>query len=201
MNEIKYSAGLVSKPFWFHEFKKTVKLLYEGYSISDIRKMNLEQNIYGAEKEYRAKEVFNCVSSRVKELDDRLVNIFINSDLSTQKAIALFCVLKSDRLFFEFLYEIYREKILMSVPNLTNADIIIFLKDKQCQNSDAAKWTDYTLKKLKNSYINYLFEASFIRDKNKGIFISPPIIDTEFVQYLKNNGYETYLIAMTGVRT
>ena len=35
--EQAYSAGAVSRPFWYVEFKKVVTLLYQGLTFDDIR--------------------------------------------------------------------------------------------------------------------------------------------------------------------
>jgi hypothetical protein len=78
MREIKYSAGIVSKPFWYLELKKTAKLLYEGKSITEIKNMSIKDNIYQAPTEYRAYQIFNCVIGRLKTLDETLVCLIVN---------------------------------------------------------------------------------------------------------------------------
>ena len=51
----KYSSGLVAESFWFIEFKKFLKLRYEGKTWEEIRTLCLENNLLGISKEYRAK--------------------------------------------------------------------------------------------------------------------------------------------------
>jgi hypothetical protein len=131
MTEQKYSAGMVSRPFWFLEFKKTVKFLNDGLSLDDIKKKNLTENIFRANKEYRAKEIYNGVARRAKMFDAELINLFCDTGLETEKAMALFAAMKIDKLFFEFMYEIYRENILIGVKTLEDSAIMIFFKDKQ----------------------------------------------------------------------
>ena len=43
-------------------------------------------------------------------MDKTLIDLFCTSDLATQKVINLIAILRSDRLFFEFMFEVYREK-------------------------------------------------------------------------------------------
>lgn len=54
ITEIQYSAGLMSQSFWFLEFKKVVKLRQNGMVYDDIKKKCIEDNLFGAAKEYRA---------------------------------------------------------------------------------------------------------------------------------------------------
>ncbi len=55
MTNTTYSAGLMSQSFWFIEFKKIIKLLHEGRTEDEIKALCLEENLFGAAKEYRAK--------------------------------------------------------------------------------------------------------------------------------------------------
>jgi hypothetical protein len=151
----KYSSGLVSESFWFIEFKKIIKLRNEGKSWDDIRDLCLNDNLLGISKEYRAKRIYGYLKNRVDVLDEDLINIFINADLTTQKVINIIAIAKKNKLFFEFLYELYREKVLLGAIVLTDSDISIFFKNKQEQDEDISKWTDVTLKRLSSTYMNF----------------------------------------------
>ena len=119
MSEI-YIAGLVSQSFWFIEMKKLLKLISDGMSEQEIKKICLEENLFGAAKEYRAKRIYGYLWNRAKNIDSVLANLFMDSDVATQKIINLIAIIKGDRLFFEFLYEIYREKAFLGVQYLEN---------------------------------------------------------------------------------
>ena len=99
MMDDKYSAGLVSQSFWFVEFKRIVKLLESGKTESEIKALCLKENLFGAAKEYRARRMYEYTWNRVKQLDESLMQLFLRTDLSTQKIINLLCVQKTDRLF------------------------------------------------------------------------------------------------------
>jgi hypothetical protein len=200
MSELKYSAGMVSKPFWFIEFKKVIKLLNEGYTFKEIQQKSITENIFGAAKEYRNKEIFNGVSRRAKMFDDELIKLFCKTDLITSKVMALYSYMKIDKLFFEFMYEVYREKVKFGLNELKESDIMIFFKDKQGQDAAVASWKDCTLKKLCNSYINNLLEAGMLSIDNDIKKITIPILDNEFEEYLMKNKEEHYLYALTGVK-
>ena len=62
-------------------------------------------------------------------LDKTLIVLGCTSDLATQKVINLIAILRSDRLFFEFMFEVYREKNILGIPVIEDADINIFFKN------------------------------------------------------------------------
>lgn len=199
MIESAYSAGLISQSFWFIETKKVLKLVYEGKTEDEIKRLCIEENLFGASKEYRAKRIYGYIWNRVKHLDNKLVELFCESDLATQKLINLIAILRSDRLFFEFVYEVYREKIILGVPTLEDSDVNIFFGNKETQNESIAKWTDATKRKLRSCYFNYLTDANLITLVNKERTVTPPILDVAVERYLTAVGDSVIVKAITGV--
>lgn len=172
-----YSSGLVSQSFWFIEMKKIIKLISEGRDEQEIKKMCIDENLFGAAKEYRAKRIYGYLWKRVKELDEGMIELFLNSDLQTQKLINFIAVLKVDRLFFEFVYEVYREKSILGALNIEDADVNIFFKNKEIQSEEVAKWTDVTKKRLRSAYMNFMLDANLLTIVEKEKNITPPIMD------------------------
>ena len=107
----KYSSGLVSESFWFIEFRKIIKLKYDRKTWDEIKDLCLVDNLLGISKDYRAKRNYGYLKNRIDTLDEGLRELFINADLNTQKIINLIAIAKKNRLFYEFLYEVYREKV------------------------------------------------------------------------------------------
>ena len=195
-----YSAGLVSQSFWFIEMKKIVDLIVDNRSEQEIKQICIEENIFGAAKEYRAKRIYGYIWNRVKNLDSFLVNLFAESDVATQKIINLIAIIMGDRLFFEFLFEVYREKVILGMPCLENADVNIFFKNKEIQNENVASWNDSTKRKLGSAYLNYMFDANLLGTDSKQKIITPPILDTVLQHYLQDSGKSSIVKAITGVR-
>jgi len=200
MERKEYSAGMVKLSFWFSEFRKVIKLMNNGKSLPEIKKMNLEENIFSAPTEARAIQVFNTVSKRVKSLDRSFYILFEQSDILNKKIITLIAVMESDSLFFDFVYEVYREKLIIGVEELADSDFKIFFKNKQLQSEKVARWTDATLNNLKKAYKNILMEAGLINQSIGSRKILKPIIDKTLEECLKENGMEITLHALTGVR-
>lgn len=200
MERKEYSAGMVMLLFWFSEFRKVIQLLNSGKTMPEIKKMNLEENIFAAPTQARAIRILNTVSARVKSLDQSFYALFEQSDISNQKIIALIAVMQSDSLFFDFVYEVYREKLIIGADELADSDYRVFFKDKQLQSEKVAGWTDATLNNLRKAYKIILMEAG-VTDRAKGNRkILKPILDKSLEDCLLANGMETTLHALTGVR-
>ena len=200
MKRKEYSAGMVKLSFWFAEFRKVIELLSSGKTLREIKQMNVQENIFSAPTQARAIQIFNTVSTRVKGLDSSFYAVFAKSDISTQKFIALIAVMQTDSLFFDFVYEVYREKMILGIDELADSDVGIFFKNKQLQSEKVAKWTDYTLKRLGTCYKTMLMEAGLIDQGTGTRKILKPILDKALEECLKVNGMETTLRALTGVR-
>lgn len=200
MEDEIYSSGLVSQSFWFIEMKKIIKLVSEGRNELEIKKICIEENLFGAAKEYRAKRIYGYLWKRVERLDETIIELFLNSDLQTQKLINLIAVLKVDRSFFEFIFEVYREKSILGVPKIEDADINIFFNNKEIQSEDIAKWTDVTKKRLRSAYLNFMVDANLLTVVGKEKFITPPIMDIALERYLETTGNGSMVKAIMGVR-
>ena len=200
MKRKEYSAGMVKLSFWFAEFRKVIELLSSGKTLPEIKQMNVQENIFSAPTQARAIQVFNTVSTRVKGLDSSFYAVFAKSDISSQKFIALIAVMQTDSLFFDFVYEVYREKLILGIDELADSDVGIFFKNKQLQSEKVAKWTDYTLKRLGACYKTMLMEAGLIDQSTGTRNIIKPILDKTLEECLKVNEMEISLCALTGVK-
>ena len=199
MINLEYSAGLMSQSFWFLEFKKAVRLRQEGLSYDEIKKKCVEENLFGAAKEYRALRMAGYIITRLKAMDDRLVELFCSSDLATQKLINLITILRADRLFFEFAYEVYREKVILGVECMEDVDVNVFFTRKETQSELIAGWKDTTKRKLRNIYMNFMTDANLLTVIDKKKTITPPILDVALERYLKAMDEEAMVKALTGV--
>jgi hypothetical protein len=196
----EYSAGMVSCLFWFSEFRKVIQLVNSGKTFPEIKKLNMQENLFSAPSEVRGRRIFNAVSKRVKSLDQSFYELFENSDISNQKIITLIAVMESDSLFFDFMYEVYREKLIVGINELSDSDFRIFFTEKQLQSEKVAKWTDGTLNNLRKAYKKILVEAGILERGAGSKTILKPIMDKSLEDCMKTNGLEITLHALAGVR-
>lgn len=201
MERKPYSAGAVKFSFWFMEFRKTVQLLSEGKSFADIKKLNEETNIYGAPTKLRAQQIYSTVTARIKTLDESFYPIFLSSDLATQKLFVLTAALLHDTLFFDFVYEVVREKMILGSDELTDADIRIFFK---ISRNRVRKWLLFKTIRCAASVpaITQLYEAGLLESNraNSTRKILKPILDIAFEHWLYDHDLGIMVKTLTGVR-
>ena len=197
--ELPYSAGLMSQSCWFIEFKKIVRLIAESKAEDEIKRECLENNLLGAAKEYRAKRMYGYLINRAAMLDEPLVRLFMNADIGTQKLINLICVVRGDRLFFEFLNEVYREKAIVGYENLDDADFNTFFRQKGSHSDIVETWSESTKKHLRSNYSTCMLDAGLIAMKGKQRHITPPVVDNSLIRYMHDCGEESLIKAIQGV--
>lgn len=194
---MEYNASATKYLFWFVETRETARLLLNK-PIDEVKKIVIEDNLYQQKSESRLRNEFGCIKKRLEALPEQLIRMMVTSDINTGKLIAFVGCMASDRLLFDLMYEVYRQKVYMGEPNITDADLNIFFKDKQNQNDKVAAITDISVKKLKQVYCRYMLEAGLltgsITDKN----INKPFIDADFRFALQRNAMDKYLAALTG---
>lgn len=195
---LKYTSILKSRPYLYLELKKALSLIYQGLSIKDIMSKAVEENIFAVDSEARKKEIASTIANRIKELDPFIIDKIVNGSLQTSKQLAIYSILKTDRLFYEFMKEVYKEKILLKDLILTDKDFNVFFRRKAEQSEQVAEWKDYTFYKLKQVYKRVLSEAGFIKSSKKEIQIIPQIMEEEVIEHLKNIGDTIYLEVMLG---
>lgn len=196
--ELPYSAGLMSQSCWFIEFKRIVQLIVAGKTEEEIKKECLENNLLGAVKEYRAKRMYGYLINRASMLDEELVQLFTESDLATQKVINLIAILRGDRLFFEFVYEVYREKAILGQHTLEDTDVNIFFTKKGNQSEIVEGWNDSTKRHLRSNYVTCLADANLLQVEKKVRKITTPILDSQLIRHLENCGDHALLVAISG---
>jgi len=198
VKELEYKSTIKSRPFLFRETKKAAELINKGFKEFEIKEKAKKDNIFQVNTETRRSEIASIVLQRLKAIDDFLIEKIVNGDIETSKQIVIYSIMKTDRLFFEFMYEVFREKILLRDFTLQDKDFNLFFNRKKEQSERVASWDDYTFYKLKQVYIRILFEAGFIKEKKKDREIVKPIIEEEVIEHLKEIGDIKYLNALMG---
>lgn len=195
---MKYSAGMVSASFWLLETKTTAKYMLEGLSKSEIVDLALNENIYQVDSERRAKRMSSILYRRLKDFPDELLDYFINADVNSSNLFVLISMLKIDKLFFEFMYEVFRDHIILGNYTLKQSDFDIFFENKAYQSDIIASWKDNTIKRLKSNYRMFLSEAGLLDTSGNEDKIVLPFLDFRLRDLLINNNFEPYVKAICG---
>lgn len=196
---MEYKSTIKSRPYFYKETKRASSLVNEGLDVNNIKGKSLQENIFQLESEARKKEVASIITARLKDLDKQIIYNIENSNVETSKVLVLYAILKTDRLFFEFINEVYKEKILLKDLFIKDKDFNVFFQNKREQSEKVASWSEYTFKKLKQVYIRILFESGLIVNQKGDREIKIPIIESEVKDYLYNIGDGVYLNAILGI--
>jgi hypothetical protein len=187
--------------FWFPEFKIVAGLLKAGLSIDQIKLKNDRENLLQARTPCRSRTIFNAVAARISSLPPEFLDFFEKADFPTQKIINLIAILAYDSLFFDFMYEVYQEKLITGVELMSESDILHFFKNKQAQDETAASWTDATFNRISRAYKGILLRAGLLtKGRFKEWYIEKPILRPELIDMLRKHGMAAFIRAFTGER-
>jgi len=195
---MEYKSTIKSRPFLYKETRKATTLIKQGVDIDEIRNKSVEDNIFQLESETRKKEVASIIVARLKDLDEFIIDKISKGNVETSKILVLYAIIKTDRLFFEFMNEVYKEKLLLRDLFLRDKDFNMFFQSKREQSEKVASWTEITLKKLKQVYVRILFESGLIENQKGDRSIKTPILESEVKEYLYKMGDKIYINAIIG---
>lgn len=190
----EYSAKLTGESFLLYELKIVAKLKKEGFSDKDIRKMVLDENLFQYQFKSSINRRLTPLIQRVNILDDVLINMLIDDPLGNGTIINLYAIMKNDRLFFEFMDEVVKEKLNNTNEIIEKKDINIYFDRKAEQNEIVENWSDQTIKKLKQVIKKILSEAKVLDLKTGEVH--KLIISQELNEYLIKIGEKKYLEAL-----
>lgn len=188
-----YGASLTGEPFLLFECRQVARLKQVGFGdkeiMSEVRGKNLFQ--YATEKSITKRS--RAALNRVNALDEFLVASLAEKSSETAKGIVLYAIMKSNRLMYEFMTEVVRDRFANS-GYLEKRDLNEFMITKREQREEVADWKDQTVQRLKNAILQILSEAG-IRNKQTNQ-LSPPAMDPEVVRHIAQAGDGVFLAAM-----
>ncbi len=162
-----YNAGITSYALWFNEFKLCLSLYLQGKSISEIKKLSDENNIFELPSRDRARRASRNLTKRVEALPKDIQELFSSLDISNQKIIALLSMMLNNRLLDEFVFEVYRNEIVFGDRVLEENEMDNFIRHKQVESEQVSRWTDETAKRVKGSLKTILRDAGLLKRRNK----------------------------------
>ncbi len=198
VNELQYKSTIKSMSFFFLETKKASNLVLQGFKEDEIKKAAVEDNIFQVKTEDRKKAVASITLKRINVLDEHLLQRLVHGDVETGKLIVLYAIMKTDRLFFEFMNEVFREKLIIKDYIIADKDYNLFFDRKKEQSERVGSWADSTFNKLKQVYNRILFEAGLIKI-NKDRKIIKPFLEQSLIDHLKRKDEEIIIKILLGL--
>lgn len=194
----QYSASMVSHSFWFNEFSQYLELKEQGNNDDDIRYLAIEENLFQQQSTARALRMVQTLKRRVNVLDEDYFDLFSSLDLTNQKLINLSASLQLDPLFDEFLYEVYRNELILGDAKLYSYEVEAFFSQKQIENPKVASWTEQTTRRLASTFKAFLREAGLLEDQGDYDQVKRPLLDTRLEILLHTKGLTRQLAAFLG---
>lgn len=201
MNNSTYRSTIKSKPFFYMETYKIAELYMQDFTNIEIKNQVMNHNILQVKTEARKKEILNTILRRLQALDRFLIGKITTADMNTSKLITIYAILKTDRLFFEFMNEVFREKLIIHDLTLEERDFNAFFESKRQQSDTVAKWKDYTFYKLKQVYIRILSESGLVNNHESKREIKVPTMNPDVLDYIRDTDDEHIINAIVGEGT
>lgn len=186
---------------WYRETKIAVEKVLHGYmTAADIRRESLDENIFNASSASRAKEIAQAVMRRINAVDSAYLSFFAGRNTESQQLLCIVMVMLTDHTFLEFMDSVYREKLIQQDNILRDSDIMGFFHRIQEKEESAAKWTDASLRKVRDNYKSMLKEAGLLSESGTERKIIRPILDKEMEEFLQSEGLARIFKILAGER-
>lgn len=186
---------------WYRETKIAVeKVLHGDMTTADIRRESLDKNIFNASSASRSKEIAQAVTRRINAVDSAYLSFFVGRNTESQQLLCIVMVMLTDHTFLEFMDSVYREKLIQQDNILRDSDIMGLFHRIQEKDESAAKWTDASLRKVRDNYKSMLKEAGLLSESGTERKIIRPILDKEMEDFLQSEGLARIYKILAGER-
>jgi hypothetical protein len=193
-----YASTVAYIPFMYLEFQKSCRLFAEGKSLEEIYDLTMEENPFQISSLKRRREYCSFISKRMEAIDSFIIKKIAYQTPEIGRFLILYSILKTDELFFEFMYEKYQQKIYMNESTLTAEEIYDFFDELAKDCDKIANWSDATRLRQNSGMRKMLTEAGLLVQKGKSLELNYPYIPDVIREHLAIIGDEKYLYAMVG---
>lgn len=194
----KYSAGLVSRSFWYGEFSKVIDLINQGIDWDEIKKLAVKDNFFKQSSSDRALRMYQTLKMRIDTLNSSYFELFPSLDPLNQKIVNLIAIMNTDRLFSEFMYESFRIELLLGDSKLYDYEVQSFFDRKQTESEQIAAWTDETVTRLAGAYLSYLRETGLLKDNGDYDDVIRPLMDIRLQDLMRSKNENIALASLLG---
>ena len=186
---------------WYCETKIAVEKVLQGdMTTADIRRESLDKNIFNAFSASRSKEIAQAVTRRINAVDSAYLSFFVGRNTESQQLLCIVMVMLTDHTFLEFMDSVYREKLIQQDNILRDSDIMGLFHRIQEKDESAVKWTDASLRKVRDNYKSMLKEAGMLSESGTERKIIRPILDKEMEDFLQSEGLTRIYKILAGER-
>lgn len=187
--------------FWLQEMRLAINaVVNDNIDISGLKELSDSENFFSAASKARAKETANGVIRRMNEVDDRFFSYFLSAPFDEQKLLNMVMIMLEDRTVYEFMNEVYKEKLINGEAIITDAEILGFIHDIQGRDPKAAKWTDPSMKKCRTCIKGFLSDGGLATHEYRQMAIERPIMTQSLIEFLRSEDYADIANIFAGER-
>jgi len=199
MIDNKYTSTIKKTPYKYFIAKKIAKLINNKLDRNEVYHECFDNNLVEIDSPQRRREVTNVIYDRLVLLDKYLLSEFINADVVTSKFILVYATAKNDQLFFEFLFEVYREALLNQKKYISLDDFDLFFESKKEISKKVNRWSHHTIDQLAKGYRNILVDSGLGYRERRNIVVNNVMVHPDVIKHIKMVKDEVYLKAILGV--
>lgn len=178
---------MVSHSFWQDEFSQYIDLVNEGLSADEIKYKSIEENYFHQSSKARSKDLNNVLKRRVTKLNQDYIKLYPSLQLTDKELVNLMSIMKLNSLFEEFMYETYRDELIVGDAKLYDYEVESFFSRKQQENAQVANWTDQTITRLTGIFKTFIREAGLMKDHGEYDDVIRPFMDYRLENLMRIN--------------
>lgn len=194
-----YSAKLTAEPFMYNETKILAGYLLEGENADTLKKRNIAENLIKHKKIGSVKRVNSPIFRRLKIMNKEMLEEFVYSDIENSKYILLYTIMKTDKLVRDFLFEVYKDKLLMRKEYIEKFEIDNWYEEKCILSKTLRERTESTSAKLKQVIMKILQDSGLVIKEKDRFKIIRPLLKEKYISMLDKNGDMEYAKAIGGL--
>lgn len=198
LNKKIYSSAIKKTPFKYSISKKIAKLILDGFDRQEVYDKCYNKNYIEVSSTDRRKEITNVIYARLINIDHFLLKQLYEGDVETSRFILVYAIAKNDSLFFEFMFEVYREALVGNKDYISLDDFDNFFASKKETDLIVSGWGKYTINQLSKGYRNILVDSGLGERDKRNIKAIKVMIHPLVQNYIGKIGDLGYLKALLG---
>ena len=194
-----YSAKLTAEPFLYNETKIIAQYLLDGISPEELKRKNIDENLIKYKSPKSIVRVNSPIFERLNVMDSEMLDDFVHTDIETSKYILLYTIMKTDRLVRDFVFEVYKDKLLMRKDYIEKFDIDNWYEEKCISSKALRERTESTIAKLKQVIMKILQDSGLVIKEKNRFKIVRPLLKEKYISMLDKKGDIEYAKAIGGL--
>jgi hypothetical protein len=192
-----YTASLTGQPFLFSEMRTVARMRIDGMTDDEIMEKVWNENLFQCNGRKGVRRTMNAVVLRLNALDDALLSSVAEGLADAAKALVVYSIMKTSRLFREFMYHVYMPNARLSDGRVDRTEVDAFFRMIQEQDEIAASWSPSTVQKLKQVIVKILADGGLISNTRDRLILRP-ILSFELRSAIEAVGDGVYLEILAG---